>query len=76
MKYVIVAILAALLGAGLEFERGSAEIRQAHELTRCYGQPPKGDVKCDPRPMLPTRCYDSKGQPIMMCPPDCDRLLK
>jgi hypothetical protein len=38
MKYVIVAILAALLGAGLEFERGNLEIRLAHkEIGLAYG---------------------------------------
>ena len=38
MKYIIVAILAALLGAGIEFERGNREIKIAYmQLGGSYG---------------------------------------
>ena len=38
MKYVIVAILASLLGAGIEFERGNHEIHASYaQLGGAYG---------------------------------------
>jgi hypothetical protein len=41
---------------------------QYRDLTRCYGQPPKGGVKCDPLPReRPT---------VTTCPPHCNELLK
>ena len=62
------ALVAATIVIGVHaWNNYSTKTEPVGVLTKCFGQPPHGGVKCDPRPTLPPRCYDAQGA-VVSCP--------